>query len=689
MVKHDTSYKYIRPGQLKKFSDWALPIIIFVGALVLYIKTMAPSVFWGDLDSFQANNYLFGPDHSTPFPLYSFLIRVVGLIPGLGTLFSSNLMSALFTALAVMLFYFVVKSLADVPVFQKDNRKLPGYQKLLRENPELQQSRTIVDIETISQPALTELPALAAAILFTLSLPVWLTAVRANVYSLQLALTMAALLFALDGVRRNQSKLYFLGLWFYALTFANYPLMALAFAPAFIYLILINITTTEKKWAGALAAVLLLAASLTVYFYLPVQATIENAMAAGGGQHSNLLGSMGLSSETVTTGTVALGEQILIRLQSIGHLLVQEIGWPLIGFMIIGLWGLARLSRRVFFFFPPALLCFLALIVFSGDFDPRSYNLAGYLAPLIGMVILIAVTGTLYLLRTVLLPAPASNYIAVFVAVFAVTAAYDNHDAANMSQVVGPELLSEHLLKDMPPGALLVVHEKDLVQPLWHHAYVDSAASQVHIIAYEMLGDPIYRGRIKSFYPDLSYPDNFDSRIPESNADILNDICRLNYAERPVCLQCGIPGLQPSALAPSGLLFRYDPSRHSSPLSPAAYRQHLKLAQSVIENNPRELRTVDIMGNWLFELGAYVNSFGATRESGNLFDLALSVDMANVEMRGRLATILAEAGKYKEALKQISDALAIDPDNPEIMALGRRLVEKIARTKTVVAENGT
>jgi len=206
MVKHEAGYNYIRPGRFRKYTDSFLPIAVFIGAAILYMRTMAPSIYWGDSAAFATSNFLLGLPHSPSFPLYTLLGRLFVLIPNINPAFASNLMSALFASLSVMLFFVIIKQMAEAPLLQaRNNRITLGSKRIDFGNEDIAET-AMVEIETISRPAVVIIPCLAATALFAISLPVWLSAVRAEVYSLHLFLTLAATLFAFRGIAGNKNK---------------------------------------------------------------------------------------------------------------------------------------------------------------------------------------------------------------------------------------------------------------------------------------------------------------------------------------------------------------------------------------------------------------------------------------------------------------------------------------------------
>jgi hypothetical protein len=89
--------------------------VIFVGALALYWRTLAPSVatIFDDSLEFQVVCPTLGIAHPTGYPLYTLLGKFFTLIPIGDAAYRVNLMSAFFAAFTVVLIYLIVRVLTD------------------------------------------------------------------------------------------------------------------------------------------------------------------------------------------------------------------------------------------------------------------------------------------------------------------------------------------------------------------------------------------------------------------------------------------------------------------------------------------------------------------------------------------------------------------------------------------------
>jgi hypothetical protein len=100
---------------LVRRKDFLLGTVVFLGALALYWRTLAPSVatIFDDSLEFQVVCPTLGIAHPTGYPLYTLLGKFFTLIPVGDTAYRVNLMSAFFAALTVVVIYLIVRILTD------------------------------------------------------------------------------------------------------------------------------------------------------------------------------------------------------------------------------------------------------------------------------------------------------------------------------------------------------------------------------------------------------------------------------------------------------------------------------------------------------------------------------------------------------------------------------------------------
>lgn len=680
MVKHEADYTYVRPSAMRSLAIWLMPLIVFVGSLILYIRTMAPSLYWGDSAAFASASYILGLPHSPSFPLYTLLGRLFMLIPGLEPAFASNLMSAIFAALAVMMFYMLAKMFIDVPAYKSEVKHF------VRQADNEHEMKVIKD-ESLVGSSFILLPVFVVTALFAVSLPVWLSAVRTEVYSLHLFLTLAALLSCFKGVKEENRRFLFLGFWLYALSFANHPLLALAFIPAFIYLFISQWRQFGQKFGSIMVVTFFAFIAFSIYFYLPFRAAFEPGINWGRPDSlQGFLAAITRSADMSDFAALTAAPDYLLRLKKIGLFMADQIGWPLIGLLLFGFWGIYKISKKIFPFILLAVVFNLAVVLWAADFDPRNYDMVNYLAPLLGLVLIISTAGFLYIIRIKIVTGHASVITAVLAGAFVFVGVSDNIVKADLSNVRGPDLISMAVIHDVPDGSILMAAEDDLLLPLWYRAYVDSSAHKIDVLSPGAMLNPAYRRQLMTNYPHLIFPDGFDGEQQGKADDWAREICRLNLNERDIYLQFGVPGFKHDEIVPHGVVFKYVGDDSRVTFDTNFYQKHLDIIAAMVEGCENDSRTVDFTGRWVFTLGVYYERFGQHEIAWKLFKQSLAIDRESIDLRLHLATALARAKRYKEALKYLSDALEIDSQDADCLRLGRSILNAMKR-EGAIAQN--
>jgi hypothetical protein len=92
-------------------TDILLAVLAGIAALSLYIRTLAPSLLWGDTAEFQTLSYTLGMTHPSGYMTQIMFGKLFTYIPVGNIAYRVNLMSAFFGALAVAETYLIVRLL--------------------------------------------------------------------------------------------------------------------------------------------------------------------------------------------------------------------------------------------------------------------------------------------------------------------------------------------------------------------------------------------------------------------------------------------------------------------------------------------------------------------------------------------------------------------------------------------------
>ncbi len=91
--------------------DAGVALSIFIASLALYVRTLAPSLLYGDSAEFQTIAYTLGMGHPTGYPVYILLAKIFTFIPVNDVAYRVNLFSAFCAALTVALIYLIIRKL--------------------------------------------------------------------------------------------------------------------------------------------------------------------------------------------------------------------------------------------------------------------------------------------------------------------------------------------------------------------------------------------------------------------------------------------------------------------------------------------------------------------------------------------------------------------------------------------------
>jgi len=213
----------------ERLKHWALGTLTFGAALLVYIKTLSPTVAGVDSAEWQLISTVWGIPHITGYPLYIILGRAFIALPFGSVAYRMNFMSAFFAAASVLYVYLIVRHLL------KDKAV-----------------------------------AMTSALLFAFSETLWSQAVIAEVYTLSAFFLAAVIYYLLLWRDTKSSRWFYLAVGLYALSFGNH-LMMITFLPAIAAFVLMTEYKAFFDWRKVLVTVLFIAIGASLYLYLPIR----------------------------------------------------------------------------------------------------------------------------------------------------------------------------------------------------------------------------------------------------------------------------------------------------------------------------------------------------------------------------------------------------------------------------------
>jgi hypothetical protein len=419
----------------------------------VYARTLAPTITWAH-DSADGGDlitavYTQGVPHPTGYPTYLILGGLFAAVAPGDAAYRLNLLSAVCTALAVVLVTWAATRLVQ---------------------------------PLLSVGALAQLAGSAAGLAFAFSPVLWSQAVVAEVYALNMAVFAALLLFLTSPA---VSPILMGLVW--GLGLGNHLTLALAFP-------LVAVATarpTAQRWAGRRAwlgtgAGILL--GLSVYLVLPVRASAGPPI--NWGDASTLNGFWWLVSGQLYQGYV-FGLPLAdwpARLSAWAALLGAQLTW--LG-LALGLAGLAWLNRHDKPLALAGSLTFALVSVFALGYNTTdSYIL---LLPASALLALWGAVGWARLLaRLERRGSAAARGAAIFGFVLPSLLLVGGYAAADASSDTSAAAFGQQVLISAPPQAIVVSRSDPYSSALWYTHYVEGIRPDVAVVDADLLEYPWY-----------------------------------------------------------------------------------------------------------------------------------------------------------------------------------------------------
>ncbi len=611
-----------------------------------YLWTMAPGNFWLDSPAFAACNHILGLPHSPSFPLYTIVGRTANIVLPGTPVTASNLYSMLAAIVAGIACYFILLHLLG---------------------------------NGTSSTGLARIFAAAGALYIGFLTPLWQSAVRAEVYALQILLMLLIVLcyFRAKAARVNSRRTgyIFLMMFLQGLAFANHSLMALVTVPL-ILIAAYRLMRTESAGAfirTAAVSTVVFAVALSCYLYLPIRARQNPAINSGRPTTlTTTIQAITRTGEDYLPATANAKADYLARAVAMAKFIFEQTG----GLVLIGLamalvfavrerlWGLITLLTV-------SVLGF-AITLWAADFSPANFDIVAYSATGLIPLILIAFYGIYRIIlhfkdrRRIELIACAVCGLLVF---FQFSG---NLYASDLAGTRGPDRLAGIILDAAPRDAILVVNEDDVLLPLWYHCYALGERPDLTVVSTGALYRPSYRDELRCLYPALKFPAAMNEYKINNLGQALAAFCRMN-GSRPIMVQYGTPGIGADQLEFDGFLFRYVDSAAAP--GPASGRELMALLDS-ISSGATDLLTKEFTARTAFNLGVYFERVGDGKSAYQLFQYAVQTDDSNPDYLLRLGVAFYKAGKYTEAVMLLDQAIKTGDGCPEAESLLKKIREK-------------
>jgi hypothetical protein len=542
----------------RKSYNLILSIFAALAAFVVYILTLAPTVWFIDSGELASVASTLGIAHPTGYPLFTIIGHIFTLLPfSSSEVYKLNVMSAFFCSLGIFMFFYLMR-------FILSKRESSAAQNKLKKNPP---AKSTAPAKPESLPEILKYASvLFSCLILAFSGTYWDTANSVEVYPIHCFFAVMLMLVFLKAIIDTKTpketdaaasfaivnKYYLLFAFLLGLSFTNH-LTTILFAPACLTLFFVTNYKDKKKMyrlLGYMSVCFIIAFSL--YIYLPLRANMNPTFMWGnpynlerfywhitGKQFSiwifSAKGSIPvfifLIGSAVTLSVIGLTKQkTLSAFYHIGvFIIIGVLGYIILananeivagqfkkftgslgneygtGIVILGLMGIYRLSKYNITIYYFTLLTFFGCLFYSVNYDIHdidSYFLLTYITIVIWIgfgAFMIAEMASEYLkTRGAQI---AFGALLVLVTMIPLKGNWEQNDESKNYFV---EENTMNIFKNVEPGGVVISSQWDFwVSASWYYKYVKHIRPDIIVIDKELLRRSWYFTFMERNYPDI------------------------------------------------------------------------------------------------------------------------------------------------------------------------------------------
>lgn len=466
--------------------------------LIVYIITLNPTVTFMDSGELAAACTAFGIPHPTGYPLFLIIGYIFTRLPiSSSPVYNLNLMSAVLSAAAVVVFYYVsylllsnLKSAARTQTVKRKKEKRSKEKHLKEVNIFNTDTITIISFFT--------------AIVFGFSKTFWENALSVEVYPLHGLFLILLIYYSLKiyfNLKEHNKKDWIILFILLGFSFANH-MTTVFIIPGIVYIYVLQYRVDILYTKSLSKQFLYVLPGLLLYLVLMVRAssgpylnwsepdTFSNLWHhITGGDYSQLM----FSSSSVFSKNFNLFFGTVLNEYAVISGIIS----------LVGLIFLYKQNRVIFYYFAILILSCLAYSLNYNIRDLLSYFLLIYI--LLGLTFGIGFINSLNKLIK-----SKTNFILITVIAGLVLSGFSlvyNFKANDESKNYAVEDITLNTLNELGPNSILMTYDWGYVYPaVLYYQQVSKVRDDVKVFNVKFLSVPWYLDMIKKYYPDIYEP---------------------------------------------------------------------------------------------------------------------------------------------------------------------------------------
>jgi hypothetical protein len=526
--------------------------VLFAVSFIIYITTLAPTVWFIDSGELSAVASTLGIAHPTGYPLFTIIGHLFTLLPiSSSEVYKLNLMSAFFCSLAVFMFAYLMKLLFDWHLTPSVTEK----------GKKTQHSKSSDKYSAPPQIIVYGI-IIFSSLLLAFSRTFWDSANAVEVYPMHVFFIVTLILLFIKAVKEkpagkdtsffSANKYYLLFAFVLGLSFTNH-LTTILLAPACLTLFFAENAGDTKKMLrllGAMAVCFII--GLTPYLYLPIRANMNPTFLWGNPYNLErfywhvtakqfsvwIFSAKGsvpmflmLLGTLITLAVVGLRKQKTINknyhagafavmalltyilLTSANEVVTKqfntytdslwgEFGKGLILFAIPGIYRLSKFNTKTFYF---TFLAFFGCLLYAVNYDIHdiySYFLLSYITISVwigfGALFLYEKLSS-YMLNNV--HKIAFSAVLVILSLIALNTNYSENDESGNYYI---EQYTMNVFKNVEPNGIVISSQWDFwVSASWYYHFVKNIRPDIIVIDKELLRRSWYYTFLERNYPEI------------------------------------------------------------------------------------------------------------------------------------------------------------------------------------------